>query len=113
MKSFSAEILIIGINPYVLLPEPVLQSLFKQATKDKGPVPVRGTLNGNAFTQTLVKYSSKWRLYLNTPMRKAAGIDIGDIANVKIEYNPEVRIIPMHPKLQEALQQNKKAKSAF
>ena len=113
MKSFSAKIFIIGVNPYVLLPETVLQSLCKRAARDKGPIPVRGTLNGNAFTQTLVKYSGKWRLYLNTPMRKATGIDVGDIANVKIEYNPEVRIIPMHPKLQEALQQNEKAKSAF
>ena len=113
MKSFSAEIFIIGINPYVLLPEVVLQSLFKQGGKDKGAIPVRGTLNGNAFTQTLVKYSGKWRLYLNTPMRKAAGIDVGDIANVKIEYDPEARIILMHPKLQEALAKNKKAKTAF
>ena len=113
MKSFSAKIFIIGINPYVLLPEAVLGSLFKQAGKEKGAIPVRGTLNGNAFTQTLVKYSGKWRLYLNTPMRKAAGIDVGDIAKVKIEYDPEPRVIPMHPKLQQALAKNKKAKSAF
>ncbi len=113
MKSFSAKIFIIGINPYVLLPEAVLQSLFKQAGKDKGAIPVRGTLNGNAFTQTLVKYSGKWRLYFNTPMRKAAGIDTGDTANVKIEYDPEPHIIPMHPKLQDVLQQNKKAKAVF
>jgi Uncharacterized protein conserved in bacteria len=113
MKSFSAKIFIIGVNPYVLLPNTVLQSLFKQAGKDRGAIPVRGTLNGNAFAQTLVKYSGKWRLYLNTPMRKAAGIDVGDIANVKIEYDPEPRIVPMHPKLQQAFSKNKTAKSAF
>lgn len=113
MKSFSAEIFIIGVNPYVLLPDAVLRSIFKQAGKDKGAIPVRGTLNGHAFIQTLVKYSGKWRLYLNTPMRKAAGIDVGDAANVKIEYDPEPRIVPMHPKLQHAFEQNKKAKDAF
>jgi len=113
MRSFSAKIYKIGINPYVLLPQPVLDSIFKQAGKDKGAIPVRGTLNGNAFTQTLVKYSGKWRLYLNTPMRKAAGIDVGDTANVKIEFDPAPRIIPMHPKLQQALAKNKKAKEAF
>lgn len=110
MKSFSAKIFKIGINPYVLLPEAVLQFLFKQAGKDKGAIPVHGKLNGNHFTQTLVKYSGKWRLYLNTPMRKAAGIDVGDTANVEIEYDPEPRIVPMHPKLQKALEKNKKAK---
>lgn len=113
MKSFSAKIFKIGINPYVLLPQPVLQSLFKQAEKDKGAIPLRGTLNGKVFTQTLVKYSSKWRLYLNTPMRNAAGIDVGDIANVKIEFDPEPRIILMHPKLLQGLAKNKKAKAAF
>ena len=113
MKSFSAKIFIIGINPYVLLPAEVLRSTFKEAGKDKGAIPVRGTLNGKAFTQTLVKYSGKWRLYLNTPMRVGAGIDVGDIANVEIEYDPEPRITPMHPKLQQALEQNKKAKAAF
>ena len=113
MKSFSAKIFIIGINPYVLLPSEVLKSIFKEAGKDKGAITVRGTLNGKNFIQTLVKYSGKWRLYLNGPMRKAAGIDVGDIANVKIEYDPETRIIPMHPMLQEVLAKNKKAKAAF
>jgi hypothetical protein len=39
MKSFSAKLLKIGINPYVLLPEFVLQLLFKQAVKDKALFP--------------------------------------------------------------------------
>ena len=77
-QSFSSKIQIIGVNPYVLLPASVLKNLFKEAGKNKGPIPVRGTLNENPFTQTLVKYSGRWRLYLNTPMRKAAGIDEGD-----------------------------------
>lgn len=113
MKTFSAKILKIGINPYVLLPAEVLNTLFDQSGKDKGPIPVRGTLNGKEFTQTLVKFSGKWRLYLNTPMRQAAGIDVGDTADVKIEFDPGPRLTPMHPKLLHALSQNKKAKAAF
>ena len=74
MESFTAKIYKIGVNPYMLLPLKVLKTLFVEAGKDKGPIPVRGTLNGKKFTQTLVKYSGKWRLYLNTPMRKAAGM---------------------------------------
>jgi hypothetical protein len=37
MESFSAKILIIDINPYVGIPEDVLDALFEQAGKTKGP----------------------------------------------------------------------------
>lgn len=113
MKSFSAKILKIGINPYVLLPANVLKELFSQSGKSKGPIPVKGLLNGKKFTQTLVKYSGKWRLYLNTPMRKATGIDVGDIANVSIEFDSTPRIIPVHPELIKALSKNINAKKVF
>ena len=113
MNSFSAKIFKIGVNPYMLIPSPVLKEIFKQAGKNKGPIPVRGELNGHKFIQTLVKFSGKWRLYLNTPMRKAAGIDVGDLASVKIEFDPDPRIIRIHPKLKLALEKNKKAMTAF
>ncbi|MDQ3108957.1 MAG: YdeI/OmpD-associated family protein [Bacteroidota bacterium] len=113
MKSFAAKILKIGINPYVLLPAPVLNYLFEKAKKSKGPIPVRGTLNGKKFTQTLVKYSGKWRLYLNTPMREAAGIDVGDMARLKIEHDPSPRTLSIHPKLKKMLAENKNAKASF
>ena len=113
MQSFSAKILKIGINPYVLLPATVLEKLFEQARKNKGPIPVRGKLNGKDYIQTLVKYAGLWRLYLNTPMRKAAGIDVGDIANVEIEFDPVPRVISMDPQLAKELEQNKKAKAVF
>ena len=113
MKIFSAKIKKIGVNPFVLLPRSVLKELFRQSGKNKVPIPVRGTLNGNKFIQTLVKFRGKWRLYLNTPMRKAAGIDTGDIANIKIEFDPKPRSIPMHPKLKQSLKKNKRAKAAF
>lgn len=113
MQTFSAKVLKIGINPYVLVPATVLKTLFEQAGKDKSPVPIKGTLNGKPFIQHLVKYSGRWRLYLNTPMRKAAGIDVGDMATVYIEFDPEPRTIEMHPKLKQALEKNKKANAIF
>lgn len=113
MLSFEAKILIIGINPYVLLPARVLKKLFVQAQKDRGAIPVRGTLDGHKFIQNLVRYSGKWRLYLNTPMRKAAGKEVGDVVEVEIEFDPDERIIPMHPKLLKALSKNKSASIVF
>ena len=113
IPSFEARIEIIGINPYVLLPGNVLELLFEQAGKNKGPIPVKGTLNSHAFTQTLVRYSGEWRLYLNGPMRTAAGIDVGDIARVNIEYDDAERKTGMHPELEKALKNNKKANAVF
>jgi uncharacterized protein YdeI (YjbR/CyaY-like superfamily) len=46
-------------------------------------------------------------------MRREAGIDVGDTATVEIEFDPEPRIVPIHPKLARALSRNKEAKAAF
>src|SRR4051812_38593694 len=104
MKTFSSPIQIIGINPYVLLPEKTLQYLFKKFGKDKGQIPVSLIINEQSFTQTLVKYAGDWRLYLNVPMRKAAGKDVGDKITISIEYDATERTTPLHPKLKLALQ---------
>jgi uncharacterized protein YdeI (YjbR/CyaY-like superfamily) len=101
------------VNPYVLLPEEVLLALFKESKKDKGPIPVKGILNGKEFVQTLVKYQGVWRLYLNGIMRKAAGIDVGDIAHVAIAFDPSSREVAMHPQFKEALEKYPHAKKEF
>jgi hypothetical protein len=113
MKSFSAKIQIIGVNPYVLLPSSLLKYIFQKAGKDKGAIPVKLKIDGEDFIQNLVKYSGKWRLYLNTPMRKAAGKDVGDTIEVEIDFDAKPRTTPMHPKLKNAFKENKQAKAAF
>ena len=113
MKSFSEKIAKIGINPYTHVPEAVLVGLFKQAGKMKGPIPVRGTINGKRFKQTLVKYQGAWRLYINGEMRQAAGVDVGDQAYIKIEFDPVPRKEELPSKLIDALSRNKLAKTAF
>jgi Uncharacterized protein conserved in bacteria len=113
MKSFSAKIQIIGVNPYVLLPSAILKYIFQKAGKDKGAIPVKLKIGGEDFIQNLVKYSGKWRLYLNGPMRKAAGKDVGDKIEVKIDFDAKPRTTPMHPKLKNAFEENKKAKKIF
>lgn len=112
-EKFSAQIEIIGINPFVYLPDDVLQSIFIQANKDRGKIPVTIKIEGHEFTQTLIKYSGHWRLYLNTPMRKAALKEVGDTVTIEIRYDPKKRTIPPHPKFIEALNQNQEAKDAY
>jgi len=110
---FSAVIKIIGVNPFVYLPVKVLESIFAQAGKSKGKIPVRIKMDGHEFTQTLVRYSGHWRLYLNTPMRKAARKEVGDSSIFEIAFDPGKRIIKPHPAFLKALKQNKAAKKIF
>jgi len=113
MKSFSAEIKIIGINPYVLLPSTLLKYIFQKAGKDKGAIPVQLKIGGSDFIQNLVKYNGKWRLYLNGPMRKVAGKDVDDRIEIQIDFDPKPRTTPIHPKLKKAFIENPTAKNAF
>lgn len=113
MKSFSAKVGLIGVNPYVLLPEEVLDDLFAKSGKDKGPIPVRGLIESKPFKQTLVKYAGEWRLYLNTKMRKDSDTKVGDIVDFQVEHDPSPRVEPMNPKLLSAFSRNRVAKEAF
>src|SRR5262245_46241981 len=113
MIKFKAKIEIIGVNPFVFLPDKVLHQIFAQAGKNKGKIPVKIKIDGHEFPQTLIKWSGSWRLYLNIPMRKAAKKDVGDIANFEIVFDPIERIVSMHPKFEKALRENKEAKKVF
>jgi len=111
--TFKATIEIIGVNPFVFLPDKALKAVFKQAGKDKGPIQVNGTIDGYPYTQTLVRYSGHWRLYINGPMLKASGKKVGDRTTLTIAFDPGERTISIHPKLNDALLANSKAKASF
>jgi hypothetical protein len=113
MHKFKSELKIIGINPFVFVPDKILKSLFTEAGKDKGPIPVRGTINDHPYKQTLVKYSGAWRLYINTTMLKNSPRRVGETILIKIEFDPVSRKIVPHPKLLKALKENKDAKKVF
>lgn len=111
--SFNATIDIVGINPFVFLPEPILNNLFSEFGKDKGPIPVRGTINGQVYQQTLVKFAGEWRLYINTKMLPKSPERIGELIELSVELDFSDRTIHPHPKLVQALQDNPKAKAVF
>lgn len=113
MKTFQATIHMIGVNPFVFLPEEILRHVFEAAGRNRGPVPVHGTIDGHPFIQTLVRFSGDWRLYVNMPMLKSAQKQVGDEAIFQLAYDPNPRIVPMHPKLEAALQQHPEAQQAF
>ena len=65
---FRAQLDIVGVNPFVFVPDEVLAAVLAAAGRERGPVPVRGTLDGAPFRQTLVRFQGHWRLYVNTSM---------------------------------------------
>lgn len=113
MWEFTAKLKIIGINPYVLVPENILTAIKAQAGKGTSPIPINGTINEKAFRQTLVKYSGAWRLYVNLTMLQNSPKRVGETVTLKIAFDPTDRSIRPHPKLAEALAQNKQAKERF
>ncbi len=110
---FAAAIEIVGINPFVSVPENILASIFQQCGKTKGPIPVQGTVNTKPYRQTLVKYKGAWRLYINTSMLKNSPKRIGETIRLTIAFDPEPRIITPHPKWVCALEANPAAKTVF
>lgn len=113
MTSFKAKIEIIGINPFVFVPKPILEELFREFGKDKGPIPIKGTINGKDYKQTLVKFSGEWRLYINTIMLPKSPSRIGEEVEISIAIDPSDRTIHPHPKLVQALKENPKANEVF
>lgn len=113
MYSFTASLERIGVNPYVQVPEKILSAILKTNGKVKGPVPVRGSVNGKPYTQTLVRFHGLWRLYINLKMLANSPKRIGEVVEVTIENDPVEREIPMPPKLKAALDKVPMAKKVF
>ncbi|WP_241285648.1 YdeI/OmpD-associated family protein [Chryseobacterium arthrosphaerae] len=112
-KNFTATLEIIGINPFVFVPEKVLDQIFKDSGRDKSPVPVRGTVNGKEFQQNLMKYLGEWRLYINTVMLKNSPKRIGEVIEVMLEYDDSDRGITIHPQLEKAIRESSLAAASF
>ncbi|CAA7388627.1 YdeI/OmpD-associated family protein [Chryseobacterium fistulae] len=110
---FVAKLEIIGINPFVFIPEEILSTIFEIAKKNKSPIPVKGTVNGKEFRQNLMKYLGEWRLYINLTMLKNSPKRIGEVLTVSIEYDDMDRRIDIHPDLEWAIKKTPKAQSNF
>ncbi|MBB6330560.1 hypothetical protein HNP24_001510 [Chryseobacterium sediminis] len=102
-NSFTATLEIIGINPFVFVPEEILDRIFDESGRNKSPIPVKGAINGQEFKQNLMKYLGEWRLYVNLIMLKNSPKRIGEIIEVVLEYDGSDRSISIHPQLEKAI----------
>lgn len=86
--SFKARIYKVGINPCVKVPHRITDKL----TSTKGYIPVKGTIEKHFFQQTLCPVKNEgYRLYVNGPMLKGAGLNPGDTAHFVIEQDTPER----------------------
>lgn len=110
---FTAQLEIIGINPFVFIPDEILNEIFKTSGKNKSPIPVKGVVNGKEFKQNLMRYSGEWRLYINLTMLKDSPKRIGEILEISVEFDDSDRTILMHPDLEKAIKKNPIAAKNF
>lgn len=103
---FTAELEIIGINPFVFIPEDILNTIFETSGRNKSPIPVKGTVNGKEFKQNLMKYLGEWRLYINLTMLPNSPKRIGEAIEVSVEYDDSDRSISIHPDLDRAIKED-------
>ncbi len=104
----------IGINPFVWLPDDILNEIFRRAGQDKGKIPVKVSINkGEEYPQTLLKYKGAWRLYINTRMLKNSPERIGELLEVYMDIDTSDRTVKMHPRLSTALNENPEALAVF
>ena len=118
---FTAIIQLLGVNPYVTPPQPVLEFIFQQGKRNVSPIPVKGKLNGVWFKQSLVRYRGDWRLYINGLMAKNSKLPYkGSVVNIvgqdveialMIDRNPIVYKMSLELRLQ--LDKNDEAKKAY
>ena len=91
METFSAPIHTTALNPYVDIPMRVSRALGR-----RGYVPVKGRINRFAFRATLVPLGNgRHRLFVNGPMRRGAGVDVGDRVRITLEVDTAPRDLPV------------------
>lgn len=113
MHEFSAPLKIIGVNPYVEVPEIILADLHRQAGRSTGSIPIYGHINDKEYTQTLVRYAGVWRLYVNMKMLKDSPKRIGETVHISVALDLRARNLAIHPKLKMALQKDLTAKQVY
>jgi hypothetical protein len=122
-KRFPATIYKIWMLRYVDVPEKVSAALAKargsppgKARKRAKPshVPVIAIVDGRSARTSMVSAGAgRYRLPLNTALRKAARADAGDVVSVELRLDRASRSLPVPPDLRAALQKHATARRTF
>lgn len=130
-QRFLAAIYKIWMMRHVDVPDDVALALAKQlqssrrgaGRKNQTPkaktgspkyIPVLAAVNGKSARVTLVPAGGgRYRMQINTALRKAAGADVGDVVGVELRLDLSSRTVPVPPDLRAGLKPHPKAWKAF
>jgi hypothetical protein len=108
-----ATIYKIWLMRHVDVPEDIGRALERESGK-KRHIPVVAVVNGESARATLVPAGGgRYRLHLNTALRKAARADAGDVVSVELRIDRGSRSLPVPPDLSVGLKRHPKAWRAF
>jgi hypothetical protein len=95
--TFSADVQIVGVNPYVLVDDERVQALRPGWRR---PMPVLVKLNGTPDTPWRTNLmpvgGGDFYLYLHGGMRKAAHVKVDDVVSVTLRFDDTYRNGPLH-----------------
>ncbi|MFY9689293.1 MAG: YdeI/OmpD-associated family protein [Candidatus Acidiferrales bacterium] len=112
-QRFMATIYKIWLMRHVDVPEEIGRALERESGK-KRHIPVVAVVNGESARSTLVPAGGgRYRLHLNTALRKAARADAGDVVSVELRIDRGSRSLPVPPDLGVGLKRHPKAWRAF
>jgi hypothetical protein len=110
---FMATIYNIWRMRHVDVPEEIGRALERESGK-KRHIPVVAIVNGKSARVTLVPAGGgRYRLPLNTALRKAARADAGEVVSVELRIDRGSRSLPVPPDLSAGLKRHPKAWRAF
>jgi hypothetical protein len=85
-----------------------------KASKNKKYIPVVAIVNGKRARTTLVPAGGgRFRMQINTALRRAARADAGDLVSVELRHDGAPRDLPLPPELSDGLKRHPKAWKAF
>jgi hypothetical protein len=92
----------------IQIPEKLVEALGRGKR-----VPVRVTMNGYTYRNTIAVMSGKFCVGVSAEVREAAGVKAGDHLEVTLEVDTQPREVELPAEFKKALNKNPKAKSAF
>jgi hypothetical protein len=122
-QRFLATIYKIWMLRHVDVPEASVRHLQKQMARaghdgkthrQANYIPVVAIVNGRSASVTLVPAGGgRFRMHINTALRKAARVDAGDVVSIELRLDRTSRSLPVPPDLRAGLEQHPKARKAF
>jgi hypothetical protein len=119
-QRFLATIYKIWMMRHVDVPEETVRQLAREIArgdtirKQPNYIPVVATVNGQSARATLVPAGGgRFRMQINTALRKAARVDVGDVVSLELRLDRTSRNLPVPSDLRAGLKQHPRAEKEF